>query len=116
MDLLKMPSIIIKYQKCGKNNCRCIISRTLHGPYFWLVRYIKPRNKYFKGKYKWKYIGKSLKEFENFIQNEGKKFNIKFSSIEKKIQQYQRELEILKNTSKKSQFKQINLELNKNIE
>lgn len=53
-----MASIIVKWQKCGKEGCRCR-EGMLHGPYFWLVKYIsiKSTDKR-RGKYSWKYLGK----------------------------------------------------------
>lgn len=66
-----MGAIVKKYQKCGKNNCKCangLSVEDLHGPYFWHVKYIKPRNSLKKGKYKWFYIGKTSDELQSFLQ------------------------------------------------
>ena len=66
-----MGSIIKKYQKCGKINCKCtggISDEDLHGPYYWYVKYVKPRNSLNKGKYKWIYIGKTPEELDSFLQ------------------------------------------------
>ena len=73
-----MPSIIKKYQNCGKENCHCKSSENVHGPYYWYVRYIKPRNSFKKGKYKWRFISKDPKDVEIFIHN-----NEELSSIYK---------------------------------
>lgn len=62
-----MPSIIKKYQKCGKINCHCSSNESYHGPYFWSVRYIRPRNSLKKGKYKWQYVGKNEEELNKFL-------------------------------------------------
>ena len=51
-----MASIIAKLQRCGKTNCHCYASGSFHGPYFWLVSYV--RSEHGKGKYRWKYLGK----------------------------------------------------------
>lgn len=64
-----MPSIIKKYQSCGKENCHCKFNERAHGPYYWYVRYIKPRNSFKKGKYKWQFISKDPKDVEVFIHN-----------------------------------------------
>ena len=70
-----MGSVITKYQKCGKSNCKCTTATTneeLHGPYYWHVRYIKPRNSLKKGKYKWAYIGKTSTELDQFLKENEK--------------------------------------------
>ena len=62
----------MKYQKCGKSNCKCfagVTTESLHGPYYWHVRYIKPRNSLKKGKYKWTLIGKTPEEIEKYKEN-----------------------------------------------
>ena len=64
--MIIMKNIITKYQKCGKKNCHCDTGELLHGPYYWFVKYVKPRNSYSKGKYKWMYIGKTPDELEEF--------------------------------------------------
>jgi hypothetical protein len=53
-----MVSIVIKFQRCGKKNCRCAREGQLHGPYFWAVSYKGSQ----KGrmKYKWIYLGKAI--------------------------------------------------------
>jgi hypothetical protein len=54
-----MPSLIAKWQKCGKRSCRCN-EGFLHGPYFWLVRYISKKASHKrKGKYSWRYLGRN---------------------------------------------------------
>ena len=54
-----MPSVLAKWQKCGKHSCRCN-NGILHGPYFWLVTYHSARsNNPHAGKYSWRYLGKS---------------------------------------------------------
>ena len=64
-----MASIIKKYQKCGKNNCHCQLAETAHGPYYWLVKYVKSRNSFSKGKYTWRYISRNPDDVKNFIDN-----------------------------------------------
>jgi hypothetical protein len=54
-----MPSVLAKWQKCGKSGCRCD-QGFLHGPYFWLVTYISTRSTGRRaGKYSWIYLGSS---------------------------------------------------------
>lgn len=68
-----MGSIITKFQKCGKPNCKCMTgfsNEFLHGPYYWHVKYIKPRNSLKKGKYKWVYIGKTEEELEFYLKTQ----------------------------------------------
>ena len=65
-----MGSIITKYQKCGKLTCKCkdrTTTESLQGPYYWYVKYVKPRNSLKKGKYKWIYIGKSTEELNEYL-------------------------------------------------
>jgi len=54
-----MP-IIAKFQKCGKENCKCIQKGELHGPFLWYVKYQGRLNG--KPKYYWKYLGKTITE------------------------------------------------------
>ena len=71
-----MASIIVKWQKCGKEGCRCLEGMP-HGPYFWLVKYITVRStEKRRGKYTWKYLGKKptdawekLTQFDPRFQN-----------------------------------------------
>ncbi|MHA2494257.1 MAG: DUF6788 family protein [Candidatus Hodarchaeales archaeon] len=75
-----MPAIVAKLQRCGKNNCRCSTSGELHGPYFWIVSYRRKRDRNGRGRYEWKYLGKSMKivlekiinEVPDFLENFGK--------------------------------------------
>ncbi|MCK4847676.1 MAG: hypothetical protein KAT16_01485 [Candidatus Heimdallarchaeota archaeon] len=54
-----MPSILAKWQKCGKSSCRCS-EGLLHGPYLWLVTYHSSRSANLRaGKYSWQYLGRS---------------------------------------------------------
>ena len=54
-----MPSILAKWQKCGKSTCRCS-KGLLHGPYLWLVTYHSSRSADRRaGKYSWQYLGRS---------------------------------------------------------
>ncbi|MFX0115344.1 MAG: DUF6788 family protein [Candidatus Hodarchaeota archaeon] len=56
-----MPAIVAKLQRCGKANCRCFTSGELHGPYFWMVSYRRKKDRNGRGRYEWKYLGKSMK-------------------------------------------------------
>lgn len=74
-----MGSIITKFQKCGKPNCKCSLgfsTEFLHGPYYWHVKYVKPRNSLKKGQYKWIYIGKSSEELDSYLKEHD---SLKFS-------------------------------------
>ncbi len=53
-----MVSIIIKFQRCGKKNCKCLKQGKLHGPYFWAVSYKGSQQG--RIKYKWVYLGKAI--------------------------------------------------------
>ena len=55
-----MVSIVIKFQRCGKKNCRCAREGQLHGPYFWAVSYKGSKNG--RMKYKWIYLGKAIEQ------------------------------------------------------
>lgn len=75
-----MVSLIAKWQKCGKSNCRCSDGLFLHGPYFWLVKYIsKKSNHKRRGKYAWRYLGKNPRDVWEKLVIEDKRFNEKFS-------------------------------------
>ncbi len=55
-----MVSIIAKWQRCGKETCKCRDGMP-HGPYFWLVEYISKRSlDKHRGKYTWTYLGRSI--------------------------------------------------------
>ena len=55
-----MPSVLAKWQKCGKSGCRCN-EGALHGPYLWLVTYNSTQSTNHRaGKYSWIYLGGSL--------------------------------------------------------
>jgi len=49
-------TLVRKYQKCGKPNCRCQ-QGSPHGPYYWRVFYDRETKKQH-----WKYIGKDGKK------------------------------------------------------
>jgi len=55
-----MVSIIIKFQRCGKQNCKCSKEGKLHGPYFWAVIYKGSRQG--RSQYKWIYLGKAIEK------------------------------------------------------
>jgi hypothetical protein len=56
-----VPAIVAKLQRCGKANCRCFTAGELHGPYFWIVSYRRKKDRNGRGRYEWKYLGKSIK-------------------------------------------------------
>ncbi|MFX1250971.1 MAG: DUF6788 family protein [Promethearchaeota archaeon] len=78
-----MASIIAKFQRCGKTNCHCYTSGSLHGPYFWLVIYV--RFKYKKGKYKWKYLGKDPQRILVKLKDLGVPCNFSREHLDAKI-------------------------------
>jgi len=70
-----MPSILAKWQKCGKSTCRCS-EGLLHGPYLWLVTYHSSRSADRRaGKYSWQYLGRS----PNVAWEKLRAFNPRFS-------------------------------------
>jgi uncharacterized protein YlbG (UPF0298 family) len=65
--MIQLTCITVKFQRCGKINCRCS-NGYLHGPYFWLIIYKKPtRSK--KGKYNWIYLGKDNSNINNKLKS-----------------------------------------------
>lgn len=52
----KKGSLIRKFQKCGKKNCKCQHGE-LHGPYYWRVTYDKKTKKRI-----WKFVGKMIEK------------------------------------------------------
>ncbi|MFX0209022.1 MAG: DUF6788 family protein [Candidatus Hodarchaeota archaeon] len=73
-----MASVIVKWQKCGKTNCRCS-EGLLHGPYFWLVTYVsrKSDNRR-KGKYAWRYLGKNALHVWEKLEKLDKRFDERY--------------------------------------
>ena len=61
-------SIIAKFQKCGKENCKCVQKGELHGPFLWYVEYQGRLNG--KPKYYWKYLGKTITEAAETLEKE----------------------------------------------
>lgn len=93
-----MPSIIVKFQRCGKNNCHCI-NGDYHGPYYWFVIYKKARNNFKKGKYKWRYIGKNSSELKRFLDEISSKMQIK-SSLEEIVKESENKKKSMVNSAK----------------
>ncbi|MFQ6123190.1 MAG: DUF6788 family protein [Candidatus Heimdallarchaeota archaeon] len=91
-----MVSIIIKFQRCGKKNCKCIKEGKLHGPYFWAVNYRGSQNG--RAKYKWIYLGKAI---EKTIE----KLGVVFPEIDIKITREKLQLKLNKLQEK---YKSIN--------
>ena len=87
-----MGSIIVKFQLCGKLSCHCV-NGELHGPYYWFVKYMKPRNSLKKGKYKWQYIGKNAKELGDFLSSSSSSLiNSSISEIIEKTENRKKDL------------------------
>ena len=90
--MIYLTCITVKFQKCGKKNCKCVNGH-LHGPYYWLINYKKNSGSK-KGKYNWVYLGKDGKTVERNIKSQSftkkwKKiewdlFNSKINSLEEK--------------------------------
>ena len=84
-----MPSLLLKLQRCGRSNCACSTKGELHGPYFWLVEYVRARNRSEKGKYKWKYIGSTVEKVRIFFGENYAKHPVNMEQIQKKISIFQ---------------------------
>ena len=75
-----MASLIAKWQKCGKSTCRCSDGLFLHGPYFWLVKYISKKSSHKRrGKYAWRYLGKNPRDVWEKLEILDKRFNKKYN-------------------------------------
>jgi hypothetical protein len=82
-----MASLIVKWQKCGKNGCRCTEGFP-HGPYFWYLKYIsKKSSDKRKGKYSWTYLGKNPIDAWKKVCSFDKRFKERYkrSDLNKKI-------------------------------
>ncbi|MFX1285366.1 MAG: DUF6788 family protein [Promethearchaeota archaeon] len=98
-----MPSVIAKWQKCGKSNCRCS-EGMLHGPYFWLVAYVsKKSNDKRKGKYLWRYLGKNPVDAWKKIEKLNNRFSEKYDLQDLNI----KIRKLLKDREEKSDFKTV---------
>ena len=95
-----MASIIAKFQRCGKTNCHCYASGSLHGPYFWLVIYV--RSEYQKGKYKWKYLGKDPQLILGKLKDLGVPGNFSREYLDAKVSALKKRTLISGNISKKN--------------
>lgn len=89
-----MPSLLLKYQSCGRSNCACSTKGELHGPYFWLVKYVKARYPSKKGKYKWKYIGSTVEQVRVFFGENYAKYPVNMKKIYEKISIFQNNLKL----------------------
>ncbi|MHA2223864.1 MAG: DUF6788 family protein [Candidatus Hodarchaeales archaeon] len=77
-----MASLIAKWQKCGKSSCRCS-NGVLHGPYFWLVKYISKKAVHKRrGKYSWQYLGKNPRDVWERLEILDKRFNERYSILD----------------------------------
>jgi hypothetical protein len=97
-----LACITVKFQKCGKKNCKCYNGH-LHGPYYWLITY-KKYNSTKKGKYIWIYLGKDGNTVEQRIklQNFTKKWDkINWENFHKKLES----LEIKQNMDDSKNYK-----------
>ncbi len=74
-----MASLIAKWQKCGKQGCRCI-EGTPHGPYFWLLTYVskKSLDKH-RGKYTWRYLGKNPQKVWTQLKAHDQRFEQRYT-------------------------------------
>jgi len=74
-----MASLIAKWQKCGKHNCRCNEGFP-HGPYFWLVTYISKNSiLQHRGKYHWQYLGKNPQDVWTKLEYLDSRFTERYS-------------------------------------
>ena len=108
-----MVSIVIKFQRCGKKNCRCAREGHLHGPYFWAVSYKGSRNG--RMKYKWIYLGKAIEESIEKLSTQFPDFKLKHtpdqlqSRLQKLLKRYNHPTDDEKSSWSTNQIK-INLE------
>ncbi len=82
-----MPSILAKWQKCGKLTCRCS-EGFFHGPYLWLVTYHSSRSTDRRaGKYSWQYLGRSPNIAWEKLRTINPRFSLEyeFSSLLEKL-------------------------------
>lgn len=96
--MMQLACITVKFQKCGKDNCRCSNGH-LHGPYFWLIIYKRPGSSS-KGKYNWIYLGKKGSNMINKLKtltltkkwnnNQWNSLNDKIKKIESKNNDYEK--------------------------
>ena len=84
-------SIIAKFQKCGKENCKCVQKGELHGPYLWYVKYQGRLNG--KPKYYWKYLGITITEAAETLEKE-KLIQIKMGALEKTLEESFSEIDL----------------------
>lgn len=85
-----MP-IIAKFQQCGKENCKCVQRRELHGPYLWYVKYQGRLNG--KPKYYWKYLGTTITEAAETLEKE-KIIQSKTGALEKTLKESFSEIDL----------------------
>ena len=86
-----MPSILAKWQKCGKLTCRCS-EGFFHGPYLWLVTYHSSRSADRRaGKYSWLYLGRSPNNAWEKLRTIDPRFSqeFDFSSLLEKLKRVQ---------------------------
>ncbi|UCG00504.1 MAG: hypothetical protein JSW11_12835 [Candidatus Heimdallarchaeota archaeon] len=77
-----MASVIVKWQNCGKQACRCR-EGMLHGPYFWLVSYIsKKSDDRRRGKYSWRYLGKNPMDVWKKLEILDERFKEKYDLLD----------------------------------
>lgn len=55
LPMENVGTLVRKYQKCGKFNCKKCREGKGHGPYWWRVIYDKETKKQ-----TWKYVGKAI--------------------------------------------------------
>ena len=106
-----MASVIAKFQRCGKTNCHCYLNGSLHGPYFWLVSYV--RSEHGKGKYRWKYLGKDPQSVITKLKYLGVQSNLSKDQLNSKIFSLKNKSLSSENVRKKNfSTKIFNFELN----
>lgn len=85
-----MP-IIAKFQKCGKENCKCVQKGELHGPFLWYVKYQGRVNG--RPKYYWKYLGTTITEAAETLEKE-KIIQTKMGALEKTLKENFSEIDL----------------------
>jgi len=105
-----LPFINIKYQKCGKKNCKCSGTSYVHGPYFWLVSYVRVHKKGRTNKLKWKYIGSNSEQLLDFLKLNESKYNFDPNKINELVEKHDKTVSKTDFSNRKSMSKKIELE------
>jgi len=101
-----MVFIVVKYQKCGKENCKCNRGYP-HGPYFWLCKYIRSEGRQ-KRKIKWTYLGRDVDSVQKAINEEDLSQNFSKMDLVRELRDFHhRAKEKLSDPTRKSTSKRL---------